>query len=133
MVNAQLNFLHICDYASISDGGKLNILGIFENIFAKTVLTTHPQFYIVTNIGIKQVGNYKLIIKIVRNRDGQEIITPLEFNLTIGQLPATNIANAGVIGQLNNVKFEEAGTYSVQIFIDAEKIGERSLVVTKIA
>lgn len=132
MENAKLNFLHICDYASLGDVGKLNVLGIFENIFVKIIPSTHPQLYVVANIGVKKIGNYKQIIKLVRNRDNQEVISPLEFGLAVGQLPATGIVNAGVIGQLNNIKFEEEGSYSIQVFIDQDKIGEKSFTVSKV-
>lgn len=123
----KLNFLHVCDYASIGDGGKLNILGTFENIFSGNTPVTHPQLYIVSNVSIKKSGNYKQFVKIIRDRDNQEIIRPLEFALSINQLPPTGEAKFGVIGQINNIKFEEFGEYSVQVFIDEEKVGETKI------
>ena len=120
----KLNFIHVCDYASVGERGKLNILGTFENIFSKNAPFVHPQLYIVTNVSIEKPGNYKQLVKIIRTRDNQEIIKPLEFALSISQLPPTGEAKIGVIGQLNSVKFEEFGDYTVQVFIDTEKIGE---------
>lgn len=132
METAKLNFVHLCDYASPGEGGKLNVLGIFENIFSHTNNFIHPQLYIVTNVSIKKSGNLKQIIKIVRERDSAEIIKSLEFNISIQSIPDSKEAKIGFIGQFNSIKFEEFGNYVVQIFIDSEKLGEVKLSVSQI-
>jgi len=129
---AKLNFMHLCDYASAGENGKLNVLGIFENIFSNATPFIHPQLYIVTNISIKKIGNYKQIIKIVREIDSVEIIKSLEFNVLIPNIPSPKEARVGFIGQFNSIKFEEFGDYLAQVFIDSEKIGEIKLSISKI-
>jgi len=128
----KINFIHVCDYASPGEVGKLNVLGIFESIFPNTVPYIHPQLYIVTNVSIKKTGNYKQIIKIVRDEDNLEIIKPLEFNVLSEQLPTSGSeAKVGFIGQMNSINFEKFGTYVVQVFIDTLKIGEVKINVAK--
>jgi len=129
--NIKLNFLHVCDYASLSEGGKLNVLGTFESISPKEFPYTHPQLYVVTNVSIKKPGNYKQFIKILRERDNQEIIKPFEFGISISEPKTLGEAKVGVIAQLNNIKFEESGRYLVQIFIDDEKIRESKINIVK--
>ena len=126
----KLNFLHVCDYASLS-GGKLNILGIFESISPKDVPYIHPQMYVVTNVSIKKSGSYKQFIKVIRDGDGQEIIKPFEFGMSISELKTLGEAKIGVVAQLNNTKFEVFGSYIIQIFVDLEKIGEIKINIAK--
>lgn len=128
----KLNFLHICDYASAGDNGKLNVLGIFENIFSNEESMIHPQLFIVSNVSTSQSGNFKEIIKIVREKDGFEIVKPIEFNIsTPSTIDKSKETKIGFIGQFNGVKFEELGSYLVQVFIDEEKIGEQKFTISK--
>ena len=128
----KLNFIHVCDYASLGEGGKLNVLGIFENIFSKNVPVTHPQLYIVVNVSVKKAGNYKLHIRIVRDKDSKEIIQQLEFPISINLPSLSGEAKVGVIGQINGIKFEEFGGYTAQVLIDANKVGETKINLTQV-
>jgi hypothetical protein len=126
----KLNFGFICDYASFSENGKLNILGIFKNINGTSVPLVHPQLYIVVNILIDKPGNYKEIIKLVRKEDNTEIITPLEFNLAAPQAADEKKVELGVVGQMNNVKFDKGGEYIFKIILNDEVIGEIPLKIS---
>ena len=107
----------------------MSIIGIFKNINGKTLPLQHPQMFVVSSILIKGSGNYKKVIKLIRARDGVEIIAPLEFNLAV---KGENEAEFGVLGQLTNIKFEEAGLYEVQIFVNSELIKKLPLIITVI-
>ena len=128
----KLNFLHVCDYASFSEGGKLNILGIFENINASKIPYTHPQMFVVLNILIKKKGNYKkIIIRFIQNANEAEI-AGVEIPMNIKMSSAKKEFKIGSVGQLNSVKFEEYGKYKIQIFIDEYLIGEKEIIISKI-
>jgi hypothetical protein len=127
MENGKLNFLHICDYASFSEGGKLNILGIFENINAPSIPYAHPQMFIVSNVSFKKSGNIKKVIKIVS--DDNIEIAKLEFSVNV-KIPADKkTANIGVAGQLNGTRFEKFGKYKIQVFINDKLIGENEISI----
>ena len=125
----KLNFAHICDYASLSENGKVNIMGIFQSFFTKSVPFTYPQFFIVTNSTVNRSGNLKQSIRFIRDKDGQDIISPLEFNVSATQPSASGESKVGVLARLNNVQFDEVGSYTVQIFIEEEKVGEAKFFV----
>lgn len=124
--NIKFNFAFLCDSAFFSEGGKLNIIGIFKNIHGRKLPLQHPQMFIVSNVSIKGSGNYEKEIKLIRKRDGVEIITPLKFNLVVRE---DKEAEFGVLGQLANIKFEEAGLYEVQILINSEIIKKLPLSI----
>lgn len=122
--NVRFNYAFLCDNAFMDAFGKLNIIGIFQNIISKTCPFIQPQLYFVSNVIISGKGHYKKLIKIVRKRDNVEIISPLPFELDISE---DKEAEFGVIGQLTNIKFEETGTYEVQIFVNDQHI--KSLIL----
>lgn len=118
----KLNFGFVCDYASFGMGGKLNILGIFKNINGLDLPIIHPQLFIVVNVLIDKEGTYKEVIKLIRKEDNQEIITPLEFNLSASKQPEGKKIEWGVVGQINNIKFEKSGKYEFKIFVNDELV-----------
>lgn len=126
----KLNFGFVCDYASFGVGGKLNILGIFKNINGLSLPIIHHQLFIVANILIDREGTYKEVIKLVRKEDDQEIITPLEFNLSASEQPEGKKIELGVVGQINNIKFEKSGEYEFRIFVNDELIDSIPLNVS---
>lgn len=115
----KLLFAHICDSSFISEGSKnLNIVGIFENIGARSFPAVHPKFSVVTGIQ-GDAGTYGQILTITNQQTGQEI------SRVIGQ---SNIlmpnGKAIFIGNFIMIAFPLAGKYSVNIFINNDKIGE---------
>ena len=129
--NIKLNFLHVCDYASLDRDGKLNILGIFKNISVAKIPSVHPQLFIVTNITVFKHGSFKEIIRIVDDKDN-EIIMPLKFNLIFPSSKKKKQAELGVIARVNNLRLSKTGNYKVQVYIDKRLIGETSITVSEL-
>ena len=127
MENIKSNFAFLCDMAFFSEGGKLNIIGVFKNIFGHKLPIVHPQMYIVSSVSIKGDGNYEEVVKIIKLKDNVEIVSPLKFNLAV---KGGQGAEFGIIGQLANIKFEEAGQYEIQIFINDEMIKKIPFSIT---
>lgn len=122
----KVNFIHICDFASFGEGGKLNIMGIFENISPNVVPYMHPQLFVVANISILKSGKFTQIIKIVSDDEKTEI-AKLEFPSDV-KIPADKkTAKIGILTQFNSVNFEKYGKYKIQILIDDELIKEEEI------
>jgi hypothetical protein len=129
----KLNFLHICDYASFGDGGKLNILGIFKNINAPKFPVVHPQLFVVTNVNIAKSGNFKETIRIIDEDNNDIMVSPLEFKLSSTEgLKKDGKAELGVVAQVNNLRFSKTGDYKVQVYIDNKLVGQTPLMVSQI-
>jgi len=121
MENIKSNFAFLCDQAFFSEGGKLNVIGIFKNINGKNPPIVHPQMFIVSSVYLKGAGKYEKEIKIIRMRDNFELVSPLKFYLVV---EGDQEAEFGVVGQLANVKFDEAGDYEVQILVNSKLINK---------
>lgn len=128
----KINFIHICDYASAGDIGKVNILGIFENIITSNLPYQHPQFYIVSNVSVKKTGDYKQTIKITREEDKEIIFSLPETVFPVTKLPEeTKEFNIGFMAQINALKFEKYGSYDIQIFVNGLNIGGKKFNLIK--
>jgi hypothetical protein len=123
---AKLNFIHICDTAFPSMDGKLNIIGIFENILAVNFPAVHARLTIVFNVSASlNKHDFKLRLTDSNSRD---IVPMIEgtFELNPGQ------RNFGFIGAVSNVRFEKEGQYSAIVEIDGKQVGITKFGVNKL-
>jgi len=106
----------------MSEGGKVNILGIFKNIFGQNFPITHPQLYVVSNISVANSGTYKQKLKLI-DKDNKEIISlpPFSSNVVLGK---DGTADIGLIANLTALKFSEPGVYRFVLDINDIKIAE---------
>jgi hypothetical protein len=108
----------LADYASISDGSKLNIMGIFTNILTATEPAVHPQMMLVAQFEFNssECGEKNLKIVLVEE-DGQDI-----FSIS-GKVQIERAADGGPsllnqILRLNAVVFPKVGQYEFRIVLD---------------
>ena len=126
----QANYLHFCDFASMSDRGKPNLLGIFKSIFAKNMPATHPQFYVVFSITTYQAIEDDFELKIVHKDEKEEIFSqkfPLKVNLPENKEKSEFTSIIGI----NNLQFKSFGIHNVKLLIGNKKIAETELNVEK--
>jgi len=112
----------IADSANVSREGKLNILGIFQNIAASSVPATHPQFsLIVTFQGERGDANNEHQIKIQMVSEEGEVMLDIAANLKFNLPPAgEHSVSAHQIFQFANITFTRFGTYDLNIFVNNE-------------
>ncbi len=129
MENAKLNFLHVCDYVSFSDG-KLNILGIFKKISASSIPISHPQMFIVANIKIYKPGKYKQSLRIVSDINKSEVFKQ-DFDLNIEIPKGKKQTEIGTVAQLNNINFSDYGEYKIQVLLNDNLVDESIIEISK--
>ena len=112
----------LADYANVSQDGKLNIMGIFQEINPPFLPFPLPQMYLVASYaaGPAEFDTIKDIKIALLDNDGKEMLT-LE-----GQVPVQRPPRPGsrayinqVIG-LNGVTFERPGDYGFAILVGSE-------------
>ena len=115
-------FAVIADGANVSQEGKLNILGIFQNIGASTVPATHPQIsLILTFQGERRDANSEHPIKIQMVSADGEVMMNIEASLRFNMPPSgEHSALAHQIFQFANITFPRFGTYDLNIFVNNE-------------
>jgi hypothetical protein len=108
----------LCD-AATDYQGKLNLLGTFDTIFSRKLPAVHPSCAIVLRIVFTadETGAHRIRINFV-DEDGKAIIQPLDLPFDI-RLPAGAISlSRNFILNLQQIKFDRAGSHSIDIAID---------------
>ena len=110
----------LCD-AATDDNGKLNILGSFDTIYAPQLPAVHPQCAVALRVTFMSgdVGERKLKLNFV-NADGRAIMPPIDIPVTVALPDDAYFLTRNFIINIQQLKFTEAGLYSVDIRLDGE-------------
>lgn len=108
----------LADYANVTKEGKLNLLGLFEQINAPSLPWVHPHMQLVLLLEATPAewdSSKKVEIKLL-DADGNSKLS-LSSNLKIprGQ-SGRNVSINSLIG-INNLKFDVAGDYAFHVLI----------------
>lgn len=122
----------LAEYASISEGNKLNILGIFTFIKATNVPAIHGQMVLVVQLEFdpSEAGN-KNIKTVLRDEDGREILSFIN-DVQIDRSPDGSPALYNQILQLNNLPFLRFGDYEFVVLVNDRLETEIPLKVIRI-
>ena len=112
----------MCDGANDSHG-KLNILGAFDTIASNDFPFVHPHFTIALRLRYdlvdKMEGKLKLVIQGVT---GEPVLASVETAVNRGISPNPS-STANIIVNINSLRFEKPGDYSVILHVDGIPVG----------
>jgi hypothetical protein len=119
----------LCD-AATEDNGKLNLLGAFDTIFAPQLPAVHPQCALALRVTFmsSDEGEHALKFNFV-NADGRAIMPPIETPVSIALPDEAHFLTRNFIVNFQNLKFAEAGFYSVDVRLDDKSKGNVPLLV----
>ncbi len=106
----------LADSANISQEGKLNILGVFDTLFAANVPTFHPLMVFVAKIRIGAGDGEDLEFRL-RVVDGNGNLVAPEVRIHArGERPADGeMANFTLVLPIAGAVFRELGTYTFEL------------------
>jgi hypothetical protein len=124
--------LTICD-AAVDYGGRLSILGAFDVIHAHRFPAVHPHCSVALRIRFDRIeyGAHPFILNIV-DEDGNNIIPPIQGNMEVKMPPGFISSAVNVVLNLQGLKFERPGEYSVNFELDGEQVTFLPLYVNKV-
>ena len=114
----KLNFILFCDKAElITKGGKTNLFGVFDTIYADRFPAIHEKMTIAVNID-KESGKHREFFLI--KKDGSVVGKGevLEFN---GEKPRHQFLHT-----VSDIPLPKEGMYEVEIYIDDQLVGSAS-------
>lgn len=123
MNNLKLHRFETCDYALVSQEGKLSIMGIFDRIFVQNLPTQHPSmcFVVVAKGAPKSDHKIKLVITSPSGKKINEIPMNVKTNDT---------GHFNVIANLNNLPITEQGVLTIDCFDGDTKLGKKEIVIS---
>jgi hypothetical protein len=120
----------LCD-AATDDNGKLNLLGAFDTIYARELPAIHPQCSVALRVTFfnGDEGKHTLRLNFV-DADGRSIMPdfpPIPVEVTLPD--DVHFGTRNFIINIQQLKFDEPGLYSVDISMDDQSQASIPLLV----
>ena len=123
----------VADYANVTGDGKLNVMGIFNDINAISFPARHSSMHLIAKLGpeLSEYGQKRTFTVILMDTDGNHIMELSgEFevpNAQGGRKPEVNI-----ILDLKDTILPKPGRYVFVLLIDKDQKDELTLYVNQI-
>lgn len=126
MKDFKLNFIHLCDDAIFSQDGKLSLIGIFEVVNVVAFPGSLSRAFLVFNLVLlnKTLNKVDLDITIKKEDTGKEVLKLPTLTPSIAGNRGNTESKLGITLQLNNITFQEAGKYFVELKANKEFVGK---------
>jgi hypothetical protein len=112
VTRASVEALVICDMAQITQDGKLNIIGLFERMYAKSFPMRQTRFYVVGMLAGEPLSTHSV---------GYSMTSPLGTHMIKEYEMTTRLGyngRANVLDEINGIIFEYPGIYRITITVD---------------
>jgi hypothetical protein len=115
-MNVQIAVL--CD-AATDYGGKLNMLGTFDTVLAQQMPAVHPQCSVALRMVFEKIeeGSHKVKMNFVDD-DGKFIMPSIEMPFDVALPTDASFLARNFIINIQQLKFDRAGQYAIDIAID---------------
>ena len=125
-----LELFSLCDAATVDSGGKLNVLGAFDTIWAVDLPFTHAQCAIALRMRFNSAekGEHRVIVSLV-DLDGKHIIPSANGLININFPDELRSSSANLILNLQMLKLEKIGEYSIDLAIDGNVLASLPLFI----
>ena len=118
MIPLVVDTLALCDYALISQEGKLSMIGIFDRMFVDKTPAVFARFFLVSSLSGEPETSHKVTLSI---ETGAEELLPgkeLEIKLNLS-------GKANIITDVINLALPYPGDYKLKLKSETGIIGEK--------
>ena len=108
----------LCD-AATDYNGKLNLLGTFDTIITSALPAIHPQCSVALRISFNRIeeGSHKVKMNFV-DEDGRLVMPSIDMPVDVAIPGDANFLVRNFIINVQQLKFDQPGQYSIDIAID---------------
>jgi hypothetical protein len=119
----------LCD-AATDDNGKLNLLGAFDTIYTQQLPADHPQCSIALRVTFSSgdEGKHTLSLNFV-DADGRSIANFPPIPVEVSLPDDMHFGTRNFIVNIQHLKFENPGLYSIDILLDGRSQANIPLLV----
>jgi hypothetical protein len=112
----------LCDAATVDAVGKLNVLGAFDTIWTAKMPVVYPQCAIAFRIRFESIerGEHRVTVNFV-DLDGKHIIPGANGTININFSDEQRSGSANLVFNLQMLKLENFGEYSIDLAVDGRK------------
>jgi hypothetical protein len=108
----------LCDSA-VDYRGKLCILGTFDTIVTAALPSVHPHCSIALRLVFRDSdeGHHKIKLRLI-NEDGKNLLPNIQPEVQIKMPENVFFFSRNLVFNLQQIKFEQAGLYSIDVLYD---------------
>lgn len=122
----------LCD-AATDYAGKLNLLGVFDTVLTTKLPAVHPQCAIACRFVFNKAEEGSRVFRLAFvNEDGRVVMPAIELAIDIKVPDEVNYLSRNLIINLQQLKFDAAGQYSVEVQMDGRQVASIPLLVREI-
>jgi hypothetical protein len=125
-IKPSLSFTILCDDVRQEAGGKISIMGLFENIYATKFPAVHPRIAIV-NEWVDGKGDFDLKLKIL-SPDRKVVVRETSSRIKLNDV---HYRHRDISIHLN-IELKVPGNYWIESFLDGELINSIPLKVSHV-
>jgi hypothetical protein len=119
----------LCD-AATDENGKLNLLGSFDTIYARELPATHPQCAVALRVTFLAGDEGKREMKLTFvDADGRGIMPAIPIPVEVSLPEDMHFGTRNFIINIQQLKFEQPGLYSVDLSLDGRPQASIPLLV----
>lgn len=118
----EIDLALLADAATIDASGKLNILGVFDRLAARSFPVKHGRVTLILRFsaGLQEAGGHQAEIQLL-SPDGKEIVRLNgEMKLDPGPMAAGGVIRVPHIINLDGLVFPRSGQYTFEVRVDGE-------------
>ena len=129
----KVEIFSLCDFASADGSGKLNIIGVFDTIWAREVPATHGFCALAIRIRFDKIeeGLKKFKVSFI-DSDGNPIMPAMEMQIQVQIPPQVQQANVQVVFLIPQLKLPNFGEYSIDLAVDSRQEASTPLDVRQL-
>ncbi|MBI1919039.1 hypothetical protein HYS29_00415 [Candidatus Microgenomates bacterium] len=117
----------LCDYALLSNDGKLSIIGIFDELRVTQLPSMFVDKFLVATVQGEPSKSYLIKMKLIKDGKDINLLNPLSLKINTSFNGKSNL-----IVRLANVQINEEGDYYFKIYNEDIEIGKILLKVGKV-
>ena len=124
----------LADYANIAEGGKLNVMGMFDHIRAPSFPCVHPSMVLALRLRVEfedRARDHAIEVRLV-DEDGQ-LLGGGDGKISVGPIPPGEGQIVNQILPFVHAVFPKAGGYSFLVRWDGEEKARVPLSLTQVA
>ena len=119
----------LCD-AATDNNGKLNLLGAFDTIYTQQLPAVHAQCSIALRMTFSKIeeGAHKVKLNFV-DEDGKFVMPSIDMPVDIIVPEETHFISRNFVINIQQLKFEKPGLYSIDLAMDGRQEASIPLLV----
>lgn len=116
----EIEIFTLCDFAQ-DNNGKLTVVGTFDGINTKQFPFTQASFSVACRLRFaeKETGAHDIRLRFI-DIEGKELLQPIQGQMNIPKPTNGQYSTINLVFNIGQLKFDKAGRYSFELFIDDE-------------